>query len=66
MSERVECPECGMTEGIVGQEYDKKVPEHVDGVSEWHCLNCKTRWGRWTGKILQKGEREPRYGRVKA
>ena len=43
-------------------EYDGMHPDHYDGVSEYRCLNCGTRWGRWSGKILKKGETEKRYG----
>ena len=45
-------------------EYPYGHPDRYDGVSEFNCLepNCYTRWGRWTGKILEPGEFEPRYG----
>lgn len=36
--------------------------EDYDGVSEYECLKCGERRGRWTGKILLDGEIEPRYG----
>ena len=47
---------------LVGIEYVHSMPEHYDGISEWLCSSCKTRWGRWTGKKLESGELEPRYG----
>lgn len=58
----IACPHCGNTNNIIGVEYDNTHPEHYDGVSEYHCGECKTRWGRWTGSILQEGESELRYG----
>lgn len=43
---------------VIGVEY-----EHgYDGVSEWRCPDCGYREGRWTGRALQAGETEPRYG----
>lgn len=47
--------------GPIGVEY-RSTTEDYDGVSEWECPDCKTRWGRWTGKVLKEGELEPRYG----
>lgn len=26
--------------------------EAYDGISEWQCPFCRTRWSRWTGKKL--------------
>jgi hypothetical protein len=26
--------------------------EEYDGISEWMCPFCKTRWSRWTGKEI--------------
>jgi hypothetical protein len=31
-------------------EYDHNNPEYYDGISEIMCLECGTRFGRWTGK----------------
>lgn len=56
------CPNCGSTEHYMGFQYGYPHPERIDGVSEWHCL-CGVRIGRWSGKLLQKGEVELRYGR---
>ena len=47
---------------LIGMEYTHEHPEHYDGVSEWMCPFCETRWGRWTGKILIGDESEPRFG----
>lgn len=54
------CPNC-QDEAITGVEYCL-TPQDFDGVSEWRCNKCQTRWGRWTGRILADGELEPRYG----
>lgn len=51
------CPKCGSLD-VGGVEYTYDCPEHYDGVSEWHCLKCHTRWGRWTNKILGEHEVE--------
>lgn len=45
-----------------GIEYGYPHPERYDGISEWQCPFCSTRWGRWTNKILAEGEDEKRYG----
>lgn len=40
-------------------------PEHpcyFDGISELHCNTCGSRTGRWSGKLLKKGEHEPVLG----
>jgi hypothetical protein len=58
---KILCKGCN-NPNIVMIEYDYTNPEHYDGISEYLCLNCKTRWGRWSGKILKKGESEKRYG----
>lgn len=63
------CTRCG-SENIVGVEYSHDHPEHYDGVSEWECLACGLRRGRWTGSILATGDAdkpedrafEPRFG----
>jgi hypothetical protein len=44
-------------------EYAHPHPERYDGVSEFVCDNCHTRFGRWTGKVIPEGYAEPRYGR---
>lgn len=43
---------------VIGIEYQGG----YDGVSEWRCPDCGRREGRWSGKVLQDGETEPRYG----
>jgi hypothetical protein len=37
--------------------------EDWDGVSEWRCLECGRRWGRWSKRELTGEEIEGRYGR---
>ena len=54
--------QCGSTD-FTGVEYDGMHPEHYDGVSEWACNVCGTRYGRWTGKILSEHEFEKRSER---
>lgn len=56
------CPNCGGTDKIIGREYAYGSPERYDGISEYWCGDCATRWGRWTKRILQPGELEPRLG----
>ena len=63
MKQSNECPLCGLE--LCGVEYHYNHPEHYDGVSEWKCLKCHYRRGRWTGKELSNGEVEPRYGESK-
>ena len=55
------CPHCD-AHMWAGVEY-RNTSEDYDGISEWVCQMCHTRYGRWTGKELQKGELEKRYGR---
>lgn len=55
------CKKCG-SKNIVMVEYDPMNPDHYDGVSEVKCLDCGARIGRWSGKELQEGEFEPRFG----
>lgn len=49
---------------VIGMEYGHDAPPgyQYDGVSEWQCTACRTRWGRWTLKKLAPGELEERYG----
>lgn len=57
------CPDCGShQDNFVGVQYTYDSPNRYDGVSEWLCAACGNRWGRWTGKLLGKGESEPRFG----
>ncbi len=48
-------------------EYWYDSPYRYDGISEHVCMNkkCGARYGRWTGKELKNGEREPPYGKMK-
>lgn len=54
--------QCGNTENWIGVEYGYDCPERYDGVSEWRCKECGTRYGRWTNKILKENELEKRWG----
>jgi hypothetical protein len=58
---RKKCPKCSK-KNWCGIEYTCDCPEYYDGVSEWQCMECKTRWGRWSGKELKDGECEPKFG----
>lgn len=44
-------------------EYPGDSPEYYDGISEITCTECGKRVGRWSGKTLQDGEVEKRYGK---
>ena len=52
----------------MGVEYfdpeEKTIPfEHqYDGISEWNCLDCKARWGRWSGRILKDDDYQKKFG----
>lgn len=56
------CPNC-LSDDIIAVEYSYDSPEYYDGISEYKCLECGYREGRWTGKGLRLGYIEPRYGR---
>ena len=56
------CPSCGGHKRC-GVQY-RGTREDWDGVSEWICVDCGTRFGRWTGRVLTEGEIEKRYGRA--
>lgn len=47
---------------LVGVEYSWNSPNHYDGISEWQCPDCFARFGRWSGKLLAKGESEKPWG----
>ena len=47
---------------VVGIEYAYDHPDHYDGISEWQCMLCRSRIGRWSEKVLADGEYEPRGG----
>jgi DNA-directed RNA polymerase subunit RPC12/RpoP len=55
------CVSCG-SENLIGVEYAWDSPNNYDGISEWNCLDCKKRFGRWTNKELIGDEEEKRYG----
>lgn len=46
---------------FIGIEYYGMDTLHYDGVSEYMCEKCKTRYGRWCGTILKRGEGEPPF-----
>ena len=52
---------CGCEE-FIAIEYLYTHKEHYDGISEYKCAKCGTRYGRWTGKILKDGECEKIFG----
>lgn len=52
-------------EELIGRVY-MGTSEDYDGVSEWYCMKCKKRFGRWTGNELKDGELEPRFGKEKS
>jgi hypothetical protein len=56
------CPLCQEGSNLLAVEYGYPHPCQYDGVSEWRCLVCGCRWGRWTGRILGAVEHEPPYG----
>jgi hypothetical protein len=64
MMHKSPCPVCGQSGLIMGVEY-RGTAEDYDGVSEWRCAGCGTRWGRWSGKILTGDEIERRYGGIR-
>jgi len=47
---------------VTGVQYSHTHPQHYDGVSEWECGACRTRVGRWSGKVLADDESEKRFG----
>ena len=53
---------CSNPKNMIAIEYSYGHPYRYDGVSELKCKVCKTRTGRWSGKVLKDGEFEPRYG----
>jgi hypothetical protein len=47
---------------MLGVEYAFDHPHHYDGVSEYRCVVCGVRKGRWTKRVLTDGEWEPPWG----
>ena len=58
------CPDHG-ADNMIGIEYEYTHAQYYDGISEWMCMTCKRRWGRWTGHELKTCQFEPRYGILK-
>lgn len=61
----IKCPKCGNADqaSIVMVEYWGGLPYHYDGVSEFRCQKCESRWGRWTGTLLAENEVESPFGK---
>lgn len=59
------CTKCN-NEEIIGIQYgmiaDDDTPCHYDGVSEFKCMNCGYREGRWSKRPLAPQEHEPPFG----
>lgn len=47
---------------LIGVQYPYDDAEYYDGISEYRCPSCGTRWGRWTGTKIADGHIESRYG----
>lgn len=47
---------------VIAVEYSYDSPNRYDGVSEWRCPDCGRREGRWSGRVLEDGEEELRFG----
>jgi metal-dependent hydrolase (beta-lactamase superfamily II) len=62
--EKTKCKKCE-SENIVFVEYSHDHPDHYDGISEIQCLECSTRFGRWSNKELAPNESEKRFGVIK-
>lgn len=56
------CGRCNKKVTALACEYPHDHPEHYDGTSEFRCLRCGRREGRWTGAVLTAGASEPRFG----
>jgi len=56
------CQDCGEHGSIICVEYYYTSKNRYDGVSEFMCGSCGARRGRWSNKLLKKGEEELRYG----
>ena len=61
------CPKCGNDKDnkVIAVEYFGGSKYHYDGVSEYYCMECKTRWGRWSGQPLADDELSTMKGHVK-
>ena len=60
----MKCSVCGAGD-IVGVEYAYNDPAYYDGVSEWRCVSCGSRVGRWSKRVLKGDECEWPYGQVR-
>lgn len=57
------CDQAVMPEGICYPEgHPEARADGVHEVSEWKCLRCGRREGRWTGAVLTGGASEPLFG----
>jgi hypothetical protein len=54
---------CCQAPNIIMVQYHWESKNHYDGVSEYKCQSCGYRQGRWSGKELEDGEEEKRYGK---
>ncbi len=52
-----QCKKCNSTK-VIFVEYEMSHPQYYDGISEIECLDCGSRFGRWSGKELAQGEFE--------
>lgn len=63
----MKCIKCN-SKNVMGVEYldieEKIIPfEHqYDGISEWSCQDCGTRWGRWSNRELKGDDYERKNG----
>ena len=49
---------------LVGIEYPYNSNYYYDGISEWRCPHCKSRFNKWTSELLQNNEVVAPFGRV--
>lgn len=59
-----QCNKCGSKDLIYVEYAYGTVPNEYlyDGISEVRCLDCETRFGRWSYRLLKEDELEPRFG----
>ncbi len=57
-----ECKKCG-SKDIMGIEYGYPSKEQYDGISEWSCIKCGYRQGRWSEEELKDGYIESRFNK---
>jgi hypothetical protein len=51
---------------VIATEYHPRHVAHYDGISEFRCPFCGRREGRWSGRVLEDGEYEERWGGERA